>query len=191
MSTDSPPQEKPAPDLKALWTRFALFFAVVGVLGSLHLSLAEPQLKACPLCFYQRAFIMSVAAILALGMFLPSVPTAAQTVLALAPALAGAAIAVWHVWLEYAGVLECPLGRSDILTAPQESVLIYILVVAMLVGDLFHQKKYVMQGVGAVLVGVVFSITCIKGVPETPERTTPYGENEKLDGCRKVYHPKT
>jgi disulfide bond formation protein DsbB len=109
MATDAPqPSQKIPPDLKVLWTRAALFFAVVGTLGSLHLSL-NMGLKACPLCFYQRAFIMSVTAILAFGMFV-RVPAAAQTVLALAPATAGLLIAGFHSYLEITGALECPLG---------------------------------------------------------------------------------
>ena len=186
MSTEPAPQETPAPDLKALWTRCALFVAVVGVLGSLHLSLGmDPPLRACPLCFYQRAFIMAAAGVLAFATFLPGTPTAALTVLALPAAVAGGGIAGWHTYLDWTGVLECPMGVTGALTAPQESLIVFALLVALLLGDLFHQSKYVMQGIGAALLGVVFCTTCIKGVPE--KQTEPHPA--PLDGCRKSVPP--
>ncbi|MSQ94747.1 MAG: disulfide bond formation protein B [Gemmataceae bacterium] len=190
MTTVRQPQDEAAPDLKFLWTRFALFFAALGVLGSLHLSLVM-ELKACPLCLYQRAFMMSVAAILAFGLFLPGVPTAAQTVLALAPAVAGAGIAGWHTYLDWTKVLECPMGITGILVAPQESLIAFALLAAFLVCDLFHQQRYVMQGFGAILLGVVFCTTCIKGTPKMPPPGIPYPADKELDGCRMKYHATT
>ena len=38
----------PAPAIKVLWTRLAFFVSVIGVAGSLYLSLGM-DLKACPL----------------------------------------------------------------------------------------------------------------------------------------------
>jgi disulfide bond formation protein DsbB len=190
MSTEPPASSASPPDLKVLWTRCALFIAVVGVLGSLHLSL-NMDLKACPLCYYQRAFIMSVAAILTFGMFLPGVPTAAQTVLALAPAFAGACIAGFHTYLVMSDVLECPAGISGTLAAPAESLVMYTLLVLCLLGDLFHQGKYVMQGLGAMLLGFVFYTTSTRAVPAMPSPSAPYDETKKLDTCRKVYREKT
>lgn len=172
----------PEPDFKALWTRGALFVAVVGVLGSLHLSLGmDPPLRACPLCFYQRAFIMAAAAVLAFATFLPGMPTAALTVLALPSAVAGAAIAGWHAYLDWTRVLECPVGITGVLSAPRESLIVFALLVALLLGDLFHRKQYVMQGIGAVLLGVVLCTTSVRSVPDRPTGPAP----EPLDGCRK------
>ena len=186
MANDSPPQKDTAPDLKILWTRCALFVAVIGVLGSLHLSLSM-DLKACPLCFYQRAVIMSAAGVLAFGAFLPGMPTAALTVLALPAAFAGTGIAVWHTYLDATGVLECPAGVTGLLTAPQESLIVFVLLIAFLLGDLFHRQKYVVQGIGAILLGVVFSMTSIKSTPA--KMTDPHPA--PLDGCRKMSTPKT
>ncbi|MBI2804509.1 MAG: disulfide bond formation protein B [Planctomycetes bacterium] len=187
MANITPPApDKTLPDLKILWTRAALFVAVVGVLGSLHLSLSM-DLKACPLCLYQRAFMMSVAAILAFGMFLPSLPTAALSVLALAPAVAGAGIAAHHAYLDATGVLECPAGVTGVLMAPQESLIVFLFLVVFLAGDLFHQKRFVMQGLGAILLGYVFYTTCMKGTPKMPPRTVPYPAEQELDGCRMKY----
>ena len=176
----APPQAPPETpsDLKVLWTRLALFLAVVGVLGSLHLSLSM-ELKACPLCYYQRAFMMVTAGILAIGMFLPGMPLAGQTVLALIPAFAGGSMAAFHTYLELNGTLECPKGITGFLVAPQESLIIFTLILAALLGDLFHRGVYVMQGVGAMLLGLVFCISCVRsvadGLPQSAE-----------EGCRKT-----
>ena len=79
MATAASPLAPPAaPDLKMLWPRLALFVSVVGVVGSLYLSMGM-EMRACPLCFYQRAFMMAVAAILAFGLALPDLPRGLTT----------------------------------------------------------------------------------------------------------------
>lgn len=182
MPTETPP---PPPDLRMLWTRLAFFVSVVGVVGSLYLSL-QMDLKACPLCFYQRAFIMSVAAVLGFGLFLPGVPNAALTPLALAPAVAGGGVAVLHTYLDWTGVLECPNGVTRVLVAPQESLIVYAILVVLLAIDLFHQRRYVTQGIAAILVGYVFYTTCIEATPPSPTPSEAYKVNPP-DGCRKVF----
>ncbi len=186
MANDTTATSSPAPDLKILWTRLALFVAVVGTLGSLHLSI-QMELKACPLCYYQRSFIMAAAGILAFGMFLPGVPAAGQTVLALVPAFAGGAIAAYHSYLEFTGVLECPKGVTGVLVAPRESLLVYVLLLAALLGDLFQRGVYVMQGIGAMLLGLVFCISCARSVAPLP----PEAPGSELKGCRKPVQTKT
>jgi disulfide bond formation protein DsbB len=52
---------------RSTWAIVALAFSLVGTAGSLSLSLGL-GLKACPLCFYQRTFMMSTFAVLALGL---------------------------------------------------------------------------------------------------------------------------
>jgi disulfide bond formation protein DsbB len=186
--TQSVPPARPAPNLKILWTRLALFVSVVGVVGSLYLSLGM-ELKACSLCFYQRAFIMSVAAILALGLYMPGIPAAVLTPLALAPAAAGGWIAVVHVYLDATGVLECPIGVTGFLVAPQESLVVYLLLMIFLLIDLFHQNRYVMRGIGAILIGYVLASTSMKATPPGREPTAPY-QTPKIDECRKIYREK-
>src|SRR5438045_7785490 len=87
----------------------ALAVAVAGTAGSLYLSIGM-GLKACPLCFYQRTFVMGVVAVLCLGLLLPGVRTSVLNVLALPLAVGGLAIAGWHTYLEAGGFLECPDG---------------------------------------------------------------------------------
>jgi disulfide bond formation protein DsbB len=190
MATATPPpaaapEPAPPPDLKILWIRLALFFAVIGVLGSLHLSI-NMGLQACPLCYYQRAFIMAAAGILAFGMFLEGVPAGAVSVLALVPSVAGLCLAGQHSRLEWAGDLECPKGITGALVVPQESFLIFALLVAALAGDVFVRKTYVIQAVGAALLGVVFCTTGLRSVQRMDPPTAPYEKTEP-DGCRKPY----
>lgn len=185
----SPPPETPAPDLKVLWTRLALFIAIIGVLGSLHLSITM-NLEACALCYYQRAFIMSTAAVLLFAMFLPGVPSSAVAVLALAPAFAGAAVAGHHAAAVWNGVLECPMGITGVLAAPVESLIVFALLVGALLGDLLHQNKYFMQGVGALLLGYLLCNLCMRSVAPPKEPTAPYDPQEEIKTCRKVYHEK-
>jgi disulfide bond formation protein DsbB len=190
MASESTPPIDAPPDLKVLWTRAALFVAIIGVLGSLHLSLSM-GLKACPLCFYQRAFMMSAAGVLVFGPFLPGMPLAALTVLALVPTFAGLGVAAWHTYMDAIGVLECPVGVTGFLAAPVESLIVFALLLAFLLGDLLHRRQYVLQGIGAVLLGLVFAMTCIKGTPTMNRPTTPYPPSETgLDGCRMKDHPK-
>lgn len=180
----TPPVETPRANLQSLWLRCALFVSACGVVGSLYLSL-EMGLKACPLCFYQRAFIMATAAILGLGLFMRGVPSAALTPLALASASAGACIAAFHLYLDLTQVLECPAGITGRITAPGESFAMYVLVLTLLLGDLFSRRIYVTHGLGAMLIGFVFAVTSERATPKPPTPPGPY--TTELDGCRKVY----
>lgn len=164
-----------------LWVPFAFAVAVVGVLGSLYLSLGM-DLKACPLCFYQRAFIMAAAGILGFGLFMPDIPRSALTPLALTAAMAGACVAAWHTYLVANGTLECPSGVTQILLVPQESLSLFVVLVALLLVDLFQSRKYIMIGIGALMIGYVFASTSIRATPAKMTEPDP----APLDGCRKV-----
>ena len=190
MATATPPpaaapEPTPAPDLKILWICAALFIAIIGVLGSLHLSITC-GLQACPLCYYQRAFMMAAAGILLFAMFLPGVPSSAVSVLALAPATAGLCIAANHVQAEWTGVLECPKGITGALPVPQESLIVFVLLVSTLIGDLLHRRTYLMQGAGAILLGYLFSTMCMNSVQRMDPPTRAY-EKAEPDGCRKPF----
>ncbi len=181
MATDSAPPTPTGFDLQRLWMPLAFGVAVVGVLGSLYLSLGM-DLKACPLCFYQRAFIMSAASILGFGLFMPDLPRGVLTPLALATAMAGGCVAAWHTYLVANGTLECPAGATRVLLAPHESLAIYLLLVAILLVDLVQFRRYLMLGIGAVLVGYVFASSSIRATPAKMTDPPP----ADLDGCRKV-----
>src|SRR5437588_24591 len=78
-----------------LLVRSALAVAVLGTVGSLLLSLGL-GLKACPLCFYQRTFMMSVMAVLGMGLVLGSERPGRLCLLALPLAVAGLGVAMFH-----------------------------------------------------------------------------------------------
>ena len=182
-------QPQTAPGIKILWIPLALFVSVGGVVGSIYLS-AEMGLKACPLCFYQRSFMMAVATILIWGMCLPGIPASALTPLALSSAVAGGGIAVFHTYLDATGFLECPLGITDRLPVPQESLIVFSVLVFLLIVDLFHHRQYLLQGLGAILLGGVLAAICLNEhvTPPPPVPEKPY--QTELDGCRRAYREK-
>src|SRR3954471_1187479 len=102
---DSPQAAAPKPSA-GCWA--ALVVALAGLAGSLYLSLAM-GLRACPLCFYQRTFVMSVGAVLALGLLGAAARPGRLALLALPLAIAGLTVALFHVSLELRHKLECPL----------------------------------------------------------------------------------
>ena len=51
----------------SFWCWLALLVALVASIGSVYLSVGM-DLKACPLCFYQRSFAFGLTALLAVGL---------------------------------------------------------------------------------------------------------------------------
>jgi disulfide bond formation protein DsbB len=115
-----------------LWERLALLAAGSTLVGSLYLSMAM-GLSACPLCFYQRTFIMAVAGVLGVGLAL-CLPVAPGTLslLALPLALSGLGVAAVHTSLVWSGVLACPGGVLGLGSAPEQSLSAYVVVTALL-----------------------------------------------------------
>src|SRR5215207_7458615 len=75
-----------------------LLVALVALAGSLWLSIGM-KLKACPLCFYQRTFVMGVVAVLGIGVLTGERYRAVLNVLALPLAVGGFVVAAFHVSL--------------------------------------------------------------------------------------------
>src|SRR5947209_2295508 len=90
----------------SVWAWLSLLVAVVALAGSLWLSLGM-HLKACPLCFYQRTFVMAVVGVLGLGLFTAARRSGLACLLALPSAVGGLGVAAFHVLLEIQGTLEC------------------------------------------------------------------------------------
>src|SRR5262245_66543427 len=99
----------------------SLLVAVVALAGSLWLSVGM-KLKACPLCFYQRTFVMGVVAVLLVGLLAGVRPASVLSLLALPLAAGGVGVAGFHVYLEQTGKLECPDGILGLGTAPQQGL---------------------------------------------------------------------
>jgi disulfide bond formation protein DsbB len=117
----------------------ALLVSAGAVAGSLYLSL-EMNLKACTLCFYQRAFACGLVGVLATGVLTFRDQGAKLCMVALPLAIAGLGVAGFHVWLGWTGwprqaadwYLACPAGIEGIGTAPQQSFAAFALLTAVL-----------------------------------------------------------
>ena len=158
----------------------ATFIAAAATCGSLWLSIGM-RLKACPLCFYQRTFVMTVAGMLLVGL-LARIARGTLCLLAVPAAAAGFGVAVFHVWLELSGRLECPAGVMGFGSAPQQSAgLLGLLFVVVLAGA----WRAVSSGVaaGAVLLGALFAWGSIASAPPLPPAPAKAYETP-MDMCR-------
>lgn len=166
-----------------VWNVAALVVALLAVAGTLWLSLGM-GLKACPLCYYQRAFVMGAAAVLLMA-FLGDVRGSSSTsLLAMPLAAAGLGIAGWHVYLEQIGKLECPKGVLEIGTAPEQSLAAYALLFILLgIGSLRRPALAV-----AVAVGATLAYFCVISVA-MPPKPSPEEYKEPPKICRPPLSP--
>jgi len=175
------------------WTWAALILATLGTAGSLALSLGL-GLKACPLCFYQRTFLMATMSVLAVGLW-KSRDRSTPIILMVLPLIwAGLGVAVFHEYLVWANVLECPTGLLGLGTAPAQSLGVFAVTAA--VGTIGAWRES--QGptgrksatlAGAVIFGGLMSWASIAAAPPLPPAPTePYDPvAQPLEGCRPAY----
>ena len=164
---------------KMSWAAIALAVATIGALGSLYLSLGM-GLKACPLCFYQRTFIMSVAAVLALGLLADRSRGDLLCLVCLPLSIAGLGIAAFHEYLEVTGKLECPKAILGLGTAPTQSLFIYVLLTAAVAMGSLRNTGAIVR---AVALGVLMAwASVISSPPMPPAPTKPY--DQPLEICR-------
>jgi hypothetical protein len=149
-------------------------------------------LKACPLCFYQRAFVMSAFAVLAIGLVTGTAPPGRLALLVLAPTTAGLGVAIFHVYLEVAGKLECPLGLFGWGTAPRQSLGTFAVLFAILLIDAIRGVSG--RGVrwsglaGAIILGALLAAaSCTSNPPMPPLPKEPYAKPPDI--CRPPYRP--
>ncbi len=172
------------------WTLLSLLVALIALWGSLYLSLGM-GLKACPLCYYQRTFVMGALGVLAIGWLAGARPSGILELLALPCAVGGLGVAVFHEYLEQTGKLECPAGILGLGTAPQQSLLALVILTTALIlgvvrGGNNGGRKVVSTG-AAIILGVLFAVAAVRSAapPKIPQE--PY--KETLDICRPPYHP--
>jgi disulfide bond formation protein DsbB len=161
----------------------SLALALVGTFGSLFLSLGL-GLKACPLCFYQRAFVMSTAAVLAIGLLADRSRPALYGILSLPLTVAGLGVASFHEYLVVTKVLECPSGLLGLGTAPAQSLVIFIALAAVVVPAAWsnYGKAFCLSMVVGVLMAIA-SVASSPPLPPTPK--APYDPaKQPLDMCR-------
>jgi hypothetical protein len=173
------------------WTVFASVIALTGVGGSLWLSVGM-GLKACPLCVYQRAFVMAVAGFLIMGLLTAARASSLLHLLALPATIAGLGVAVFHVWLELSGKLECPSGVLGFGTAPQQSLAVFGVLLVLLAGTAIIPRRE--GGVGALaivaaaVVGALLGLASIKSAPPLPPAPDqPYDTPPIV--CRPPFEP--
>jgi disulfide bond formation protein DsbB len=170
---------------QSLWVWLAFLCAVAALTGSLALSYGL-GLKACPLCFYQRTFAMSLVAVLGIGLLTPAGRGASLAWLALPLAVAGLGVASFHVFLELNGTLECPVGVFGTGTAPQQSLAVFLLLTALLITDVARNPSGVIAIGSAVLVGMLLALASMTSNPPMPAPPQqPYAQPPEI--CRPPY----
>jgi disulfide bond formation protein DsbB len=170
------------------WTWAALAVALAGLGGSLSLSILL-GLKACPLCFYQRTFVMSVVGVLVVGLCSGAARGARLGLLALPLATAGLGVALFHVFLETKGALECPEGIFGLGTAPQQSLAVFLVLFLLLVADVLKAPARAGQGTGLVVALVLGALLAVGSCTSNPPMPDPPREPypRPPDVCRPPY----
>lgn len=172
----------------------ALVVAVVGTAGSVYLSMGL-GLKACPLCFYQRSFVMAVLVVLALGRFVERSRPGLICLLSVPPTWAGLGVAAFHEYLVLTGVLECPSALFGIGMAPAQSLAVFIALAVAVTGGAWcgRQESPRQQACTlfvAVMLGAVMEGACVKSAPPLPPvPATAYDPvKQPLDTCRRPFN---
>jgi disulfide bond formation protein DsbB len=175
--------------LSLVWP--SLLVALLALAGSLWLSIGM-KLKACPLCFYQRTFVMGVVAVLGIGVLTGRRHRAVLNLLALPLAVAGFGVAVFHEYLELTGKLECPAGVMGIGTAPQQSLAILIALLTLVaVGEVRSGKvgeAHPPAEGAAVVLGLLLAWAAVASSPPIPPAPVK-AYSIPLDICRPPFHP--
>jgi disulfide bond formation protein DsbB len=178
--------------LPRAWAALAL--AAVGVAGSLFLSLGL-GLRACPLCFYQRTFVMAAFAVLGVGLVADRARAGLLCLVSLPLAFGGLGVAGFHEYLVLAGKLECPGGLLGLGTAPAQSVTVLVILTAVVAAgawagrhDLRSRSAATVLGAG--VLGLLLAWGSVASAPPMSPRTTPYdAEKEPFNICRPRYQP--
>jgi len=191
-STPATPQAASGPEAGGAgpWMLAALVVAFAAMGGSLSLSVCL-HLKACPLCFYQRAFVMGLFGVLGMGVVAGVGRADRLSLLALPLATAGLGVALFHVSLELRDKLECPAGLFGLGTAPQQSLAAFVLLFGLLLIDAIRTPKADsgpwIALVGAVLLGALLAVaSCIANPPPPAPPTAPYAKPPDI--CRPPFH---
>jgi disulfide bond formation protein DsbB len=171
----------------------ASVFSVLGTFGSLILSIGL-NLKACPLCFYQRSFVMASLAALILGRFVERSRPGLICLLSVPLAWAGLSVAAFHEYLVLTNVLECPQALVGLGTAPAQSLAMFAALAATTtIGAWIGRRESSRQGIGtlfgASVLGVLMAAACVKSSPPLPAApTAPYDPlKQPLDTCRRPF----
>lgn len=174
--------------MKNSFTWAAFFVALLALTGSLLLTW-HLNLKACPLCLYQRIFVMGVVGLMGVGLCVGGLRPGLLSLLALPLACAALTVAGFHVYLVQNGTLECPLGLFGLGVAPLQSLVILLLLTGLLLFDILRSGSSggfsPLATPAPALLGILLGFAAIKSSPpppKVPEGGYSIPVNE--DGCR-------
>jgi disulfide bond formation protein DsbB len=169
----------------------SLLVALLATLGSLWLSVGM-GLKACPLCFYQRTFAMSILGVLGIGVLTGTRHRNVLNVLSLPLAVGGFGVAAFHVYLELTGKLECPPGVMGIGTSPQQSLAVFLLLLVLVAFGVLRAGTFgeprLAVSLAALVLGLLFAVGAVISAPPMPGPPTKAYETP-LEICRPPYQP--
>jgi len=175
------------------WLAASVLIALIGTIGSVFLSVGL-GLKACPLCFYQRSFVMAALAVLLLGWFAGRSRPGFVSLLSVPLAWAGLGVAAFHQYLVLTNVLECPQGLLSLGTAPAQSLALFVaLAITTTIGACACRGGSTEQGtgtlIGAIVLGVILAGACVKSSPPLPPAPTAAYDAVKqpLETCRRPF----
>jgi disulfide bond formation protein DsbB len=171
----------------------SLLLTAAGTAGSLYLSLGM-GLKACPLCFYQRTFVMAAAGVLAAVLWIEPRRAGLACLLALPAVWGGLGVAAFHEYLVLAGTLECPPALFGVGTAPAQSLATFAVLAACATsGAWLGRGESPRQGprevVALVVLGGLLAWGCVASAPPLPDSPNePYDPlTQPLDTCRRPF----
>jgi hypothetical protein len=135
----------------------ALAVALLALAGSFWLR-AGLDSKVGALAYYQWSFMIAVASILLLAQLTELRASSVVSVLAMPVAMAGLALAVYHVERQLAGKLESPPGLFGFGSAPVQSLVAQaVLVIVLLIAGI----RRPVLAVGIAL-GILLGYACVQ-----------------------------
>jgi disulfide bond formation protein DsbB len=171
----------------------AIMVSLLGTLGSLLLSLGL-GLKACPLCFYQRTFMISAFLVGSFGLWTERRRPGLICLLVVPLAWAGFGVAAFHEYLVVTEVLECPTALFGIGTAPVQSLILFGVLVTFATWGAWVGKSESTSSSGlklltAIVVGGITAWASVASSPPLPPiPKQPYDPiKQPLDMCRPPY----
>jgi hypothetical protein len=137
--------------------------------------------------------MMSLVAVLGMGLLAGAARPGRLPLLALPLAIGGLGVALFHVSLEVRGKLECPQGVLGLGSAPQQSLTLFVVLTALLAVDLLHRSQqrpvpWLAATVSVVLGALLAVASCIANPPG--QRPDPESYRKPPDICRPPEQPR-
>lgn len=169
-----------------------LALALIGVGGCLYLSFGA-GLVACPLCIYQRAFLMAAFAVAAIGAVAGRGIAGLVCAMILPIAVMGLGVAGFHEYLIRTAVIECPPGLLSLGSLPTQSLVLFALMAALAATGLLKSHpdslpRRAQMFVLGIAIGIAVAWASVASAPPIPQRKSPYDPTKDIfNNCRPVY----